>query len=174
MLEVFVLVKKKRSILMQFACAVVFMLALITLFFSCFIQFLIIAAVVLACIWYLMQFQTNLEYEYSYFDGEVRFAKIMNKSYRKTLRSYSMDEVIAIAPSGDRSVYRYEMNSKIKCKNYTSGYAGEPYYVMVVHAQGIGDLMIKFQPDEEYLDAVCMKYGQKVVRRPPEKKEEQE
>ena len=107
----------------------------------------------------------NKEFEYSFFDGDVRFAKVMNKSRRKALKSFSMDEVIQIAPAGDRCVYKYENDQSVKVIDYTSGYKDVPYYDMIVKNQDQISL-IKFEPDEKYLDAVCVKYAQKVVRRP--------
>ena len=42
----------------------------------------------------------------------------MNKSRRKRLAVYSMDEVSQIAPAGDRSVYRYETDKHYEDKHY--------------------------------------------------------
>lgn len=164
MLEIYVLVMKKPSIGILLLNALVLALAIVSLLLSCTVPFAIILAVLFAGIWYFIFMETRLEYEYSYFDGEARFAKIMNKSRRKKLQTYSLDEVIMIAPAGDRSVMNYENNPKIKRRNYTSRFKNVPYYDMVVRT-GDGTELIKFEPDDAYLDAVCVKYSQKVVRR---------
>lgn len=164
MLEVYVLVTKKPSIGILLLNALVLSLAIVSLLLSCSIPFAILLAVIFAGMYYFIFMETRLEYEYSYFDGDVRFAKIMNKSRRKNLRSYSMEEVVILAPAGDASVEKYEKDSKIKRKNYTSRFRNVPYYEMVVRA-GEGMILVKFEPDDAYLDAVCMKYGHKVVRR---------
>jgi translation initiation factor IF-1 len=121
-------------------------------------------AVIAFALWYLFQFRWNKEFEYSYFDGEVRFARISNKSRRKSLKVFPMDEVATIAPSEDRSVYKYENDNGMRIVDYTSGRKDEPYYVMIRKTGEVTEV-IRFEPDEKYLDAVCVKYGQKVIRR---------
>jgi hypothetical protein len=88
----------------------------------------------------------------------------MNKSRRKRLAVYTMEEVVQIAPAGDRCVYKYENDAAIKKLDYTSGRKDVPYYDMVVNIEGEMKL-IKFEPDDKYLDAVAVKYAQKLVRR---------
>ena len=117
-----------------------------------------IVSLVLACYSPLMLLMTLI------FDGEVRFAKIMNKSRRKRLAVYSMDEVSQIAPAGDRSVYRYETDHTVKVLDYTSQVKDQPYYEMVIQKEG-DTYLIKFEPDDKYLDAVQVKYAQKVIRK---------
>lgn len=166
MLEIYVLVERKKPMLLLLLNVLVLTLAVMSLMLSCLgLSFMIILAVVLGCVLYFLFLYLNQEYEYSYFDGDVRFARILNKSRRKNLKSYTMDEVIQIAPAGDRSVMKYENDPKVKKKNYTSGFRGVPYYEMVVRGSGDdGVVLIKFEPDDAYLNAVCMKYAQKVVR----------
>ena len=75
-----------------------------------------------------------------------------------------MDEVVTIAPAGDRSVYDYENDNSVQVKDYTSHKKDTPYYDLVIKKEA-GTLLIKYEPDDEYLDAVQVKYAQKVVRR---------
>ena len=165
MYEVYVLVKRKKSVATILLGALFLALAVAFLIASCVSMVAFCFVIVFTFLWYLFQFQMNKEFEYSFFDGDVRFAKVMNKSRRKALKSFSMDEVIQIAPAGDRCVYRYENDQSVKVIDYTSGYKDVPYYDMIVKNQDQISL-IKFEPDEKYLDAVCVKYAQKVVRRP--------
>ena len=76
----------------------------------------------------------------------------------------SMEEVLQIAPAGDRSMHKYENDSQVKKKDYTSGIHNVPYYEMAVKTTN-GISLIKFEPDDKYLDAVCMKFPQKVIRK---------
>lgn len=161
-MEVYVLVERKKNIFLK-ALAIILLiasvvLALLSMFAIIFLPF----AVVIGALGFFICTR-NYEFECSYFDGEVRFAKIINKSSRKKLKGYSMDEVMTIAPSGDRSVYRYEHEEKMKVNDYTSRTKDAKVYVMIVKGAN-GLEMIKFEPDEKYLDAVCVKYRQKVVR----------
>jgi hypothetical protein len=51
----------------------------------------------------------------------------------------------------------------VKKLDYTSGNKEALYYEMVVNDEN-GTKLIMFEPDDQYLDAVCVKYPQKVVR----------
>lgn len=167
MYEVYVLVAKKKSIILNLVACLFLVLAIATALMMCRFGIYTMIIVSLLCLtgWFFFQFRMNAEYEYSYFDGEVRFAKIMNKSRRRKLKTYVMDDVVVIAPAGDQRVSQYESRNDIKVKNYTSHKAGEPYYVMVAKNQDMQEL-IKFEPDEKFLEAVCVKYASRVVRRP--------
>jgi hypothetical protein len=124
--------------------------------------FFAVAVPFLAIAWYLHTKQ--MEYEYSYFDGDFRFAKIYNKQKRKNLRGYQVEDVIVIAPEGDRSLHKFQNNPQVKCRDLTSGYKNEgKVYCLVAKTEERYE-MTKFEPDEKYLDAVCIKYRQKVVR----------
>ena len=121
-MEVFTLIARKKNVALVFVSYLLVALAAISLLTIC-IGFApgILFAVVFGLIAYLMIMAQNTEFEYSYFDGELRFAKIKNKSRRKRLGIYSMESVAAIAPAGDRSVYNYENGNEIKKRsNYSS------------------------------------------------------
>lgn len=166
MLEIYVLVECKKSPLIRFLTYLSLLATVASLLLSCRYFVFMTVGVITIIIWYFLQFRQFKEYEYSYFDGECRFARIMNKSRRKRLRVISMDEVLQIAPAGDRSVSNYERDSAFKKIDYTSG-TGAPCYDLVIK-QKSGCQLIRFEPDEEYLNAVCVKYGQKVIRRKTE------
>lgn len=162
-MEVYVLVERKRPILLKICGLALLVTGGISLLFTAVGLFVFLPVAVVGILLGAFLHTRNYEYEYSYFDGDIRFAKIINKSRRKNLKGYAMNEVITIAPIGDRSVHQYLNNSDIKKKDYTSKKADRNIYVMVVKVAG-GIDVIKFEPDDKYLDAVCIKYRQKVVR----------
>ncbi|SFG03057.1 hypothetical protein SAMN04487761_10232 [Lachnospiraceae bacterium C7] len=162
MLEVYVLIEKAKTLpqkvitgITAVIFALLFLLALMSPVF-------VLAVIVIGIVLYLQLFKSYREYEYSYFDGEVRFALIKNKSKRKKLKGYTMDEVIQIAPAHDRTVMKYENTSDIVKKDFTSRKKGVPYYDMVVKTED-GLVLIMFEPDEKYLNAVNVKYRSKVI-----------
>ena len=165
MLEVYVFVEKKKSLMMKFFTVLFFVLGAYFLYASLRIGtflFIPLAIPFLAIGWYMKNKQ--MEYEYSYFDGDFRFAKIYNKQKRKNLRGYEIDDIVIIAPVGDPSLHRYEKNPQVKTRDLTSGYKKEgKVYCLVAKTEERFE-MTKFEPDEKYLDAVCIKYRQKVVR----------
>ena len=163
MYEVYVLVEKRKGLLANLLMLVSIFITIFSVLATIFVMPMSVSVAILfgALIWVMKK--RNVEFEYSYFDGELCFTKIINKSRRKTIKTYSMDEVQAIAPAGDRSVYNYENNSRVRVRNLTSGNSGAIVYSLVVKEQE-GLSLIKFEPDEKFLDAICMKYAQKVKR----------
>lgn len=161
-MEVYVLVERKKNMVLQFISTFLMIAGVVTivLAFVGFFMFLPFAVVEIA-VGYFLHKRYN-EYEYSYFDGDIRFAKIINKSKRKALKGYSMEDVLVLAPIDDRSVYNYLNDSNVKVRNLTSGKPNRRIYAIVVRSEGTE--LVKFEPDDKYLDAVCIKYGQKVVR----------
>jgi hypothetical protein len=164
MLEVYDLVPVRKSFLNIFFGVLTLALTILALLLSCMTQFAMPFVLVFGGIWYFLTFRAYKEFEYSYFEGEVRFAKVMNKSRRKSLAVYTMEMVLMIAPAGDRSIYKYEHDSAVTTRDYTSHRKGAPCYHMIVQ-QDSKIICIRFEPDEKYLEAVEQKYKPKVIRR---------
>ncbi len=164
MLEVYVFVDKKKSLAMKILTAFLFFAGAYFMYATILglLLYFAIAVPLLAIAWHLHTKQ--VEFEYSYFDGEFRFAKIFNKQKRKDLRGYNVEDVIVIAPEGDRSLHNYENNPQVKTRDLSSGYKNESKVYCLVAKTEERYEMTKFEPDEKYLDAVCIKYRQKVVR----------
>ena len=164
-MEVYVLVPVRKNPSQKILGVVMLVLMVLCLLCTCLgTAIMFPLAVVCGLVWYFLMNGSSKEFEYSYFDGEVRFARIINKSRRKSIGTYRMDEVMQIAPAGDRSVSHYENDASVKVFDYTSHNPGTPYYEMAIQREG-DTILIKFEPDEKYLSAVEVKYRSKVIRR---------
>lgn len=120
-------------------------------------------ALIFTFVWVWQNFYANIEYEYTYYEGELRLAKIINKAKRKNLAALDMEDVLAIAPKGDRSVYKYENDHSLKYKDLTSQDPMAKVYELVF--KGEKDMCRwEFEPDEEMLDAIRVKYPRTVVK----------
>ena len=157
-MEVYVLVPVRKTVVAKVVGTLMLVLAVVSLLAACLTSGITLCGIV----WFVLMGNSK-EFEYSYFDGEVRFAKVLNKNRRKSLGGYPMDDVIQIAPAGDRSVSQYEREG-VKVIDYTSHDKDTAYYDMVLKKEG-ETLLIKFEPDDKYLEAVEFKYRQKVIRR---------
>lgn len=122
-----------------------------------------IPAILCAIAWYFMAFRSDIEFEYTYYDGEMRFAKIKSKRKRKGIGKVQMEDVLAFAPKGDRSVYKYENDKNVSYKNLTSGDADAKVYEFVFKAEK-GISRYEIEPDEEMLDAILVKYPRSVIK----------
>ncbi len=150
--------KKVLNIVLFVAACILLLLAT---FVSPFLFF--IPAFLVVVIWVWQGFFSNVEYEYTYFDGDLRLARISNKSRRKNLADVNMEDVIMIAPKGDRSVYKYENDKSMKYKDLTSGEASAKVYELIFKSIK-GMYRYEFEPDEEMLDAIRIKYPRIVVK----------
>lgn len=119
-------------------------------------------AVIVTGLWAWRNFYYYIEYEYTYYETDVHIAKIINKAKRKNLADLNMDEVITIAPRGDRSVYRYENDKSTKYKDYTSGDKSAKVYELIYKTSD-GICRYEFEPDEEMLQAMKIKYPHTVI-----------
>ena len=116
-----------------------------------------------AVAWFFLCFRNDIEFEYTYYDGELRFAKIKGKSKRKNLGYVQMEDVIAIAPKGDRSVYKYENDKSVTYKNLTSLRPDAKVYELIFKEEK-GLNRYEIEASEELLDAIMVKYSRLVVK----------
>ena len=122
-----------------------------------------VPAVIVTFIWVWQAFYSRFEFEYTYYDGDLVFARIKNKAKRKQIAAINMEEVYICAPKGDRALYKYENDNSIKCKKLVSGLQGAKVYGIVVKGE---DAIVRyeFEPDEEFIEAMRIKYPQIVTK----------
>lgn len=163
-MEVYVLVRKKNTAFDKFMPYLMIAFELLSISLILITPIALLIALVFMGLWYFFQGRAYTEYEYSYFDGEVRLARIINKSKRKSMGEIGMDSVEKIAPAGHDSIAHYEKDSRVKVKDYTSGDSNVPYYEMVAKYDG-NIMLYKLELDDTFITEVSKKYGSKVVRR---------
>ncbi len=164
MKEKLVIVPRKRSTGKKVLTVALFLVTcLMFLLAMVYPLILTVPAVVLAVAWYFLAFQSDIEYEYTYYDGEIRFARIRAKRRRKELGYVPMDDVTIIAPKGDRSVYKYEEDRMMDRRDLTSAMPGARVYELVFKGEK-GMCRYEFEPDEEMLDEILIKYPRSVIK----------
>ena len=151
--EKLVIVPKQRTTGKKILIMVWFALACICILMSTFVTPLIfsVPAILFGVIWYFQAFQSDIEWEYTYFDGDLHMARIKAKRKRKRMAEISMEDVLMIAPKGDRG------------KNLTSGNADAKVYELIAKSEN-NITRYEFEPDEEMLDAIMVKYPRLVVK----------
>ena len=100
MQEKLVIVPKKTTGGHKAGMIAFFVLTCLCLVLSMFVSpvMFLVPTIIFGVIWYLFAFRSEVEYEYTYYDGDLRFAKIRNKAKRKKIAYLSMDDVLTIAP----------------------------------------------------------------------------
>ena len=162
-MEVYVLVTKQKSLFIKTTVLALFVTAAMSTLYVVLGYIAFSPMALLAWVIAFLLHTREVEYEYSYYDGELRFAQIINRKKRKELKSYQMEEVITIAPAEDLSIYQYLNDKSAKVRDYTTGTPNVLVYVAVVKGEN-GIELVTYEPDEKYIKEVCIKYGHKVKR----------
>lgn len=116
-----------------------------------------IPAALFLYLWYVLQQESRSEYEYSYIEGRLSFAKIKAKSKRKSIANVDMEDVILIAPSDAHELYNYHNNHQTTVRDCTSGREDVKTYE-VVYKSGTNTVDIVFEPDENMLQMIRVRY----------------
>ena len=163
MTEKLVIVPRKQIGMEKSLVLCLFAMACSMTFMSLFVSPIFLVPAIIAIWLWVWRFRRNIEFEYTYYDGDLNMARIINKAKRKHIASVNMEDVLLIAPRGDRSIYKYENDSSFKYKDLTSGApAGKVYAVVFKGEKGM--CRYEFEPDEAMLDAIRVKYPRAVVK----------
>ena len=101
----------------------------------------------------------NLEFEYSYFNGDLDVDKIMNREARKRLFSAKVKEMDIIAPTDSDALRGYQ---HLKVLDYSSQKPDRSTYEMVATYRG-EKVRMRFEPNNEMLNAMRDIAPRKVV-----------
>ena len=140
------LVKAKQSMAAKFLK--VFLIVLTVLFGIIMFIFMPAMLLALACGLgaYFVNLSSDLEYEYLYLDKELSVDKVMAKSKRKRVASYSLDRMEILAPIKSYHLDNYK-NRNVKVKDYSIGMELQPDKRYAMYYEG-GEKII-FNPSEE-------------------------
>lgn len=107
------------------------------------------------------------EYEYIFLNGDIDFARIVNKSKRTELLTVSMQEVELVAPKGSEKLRPYENAPKERFQvlDYSSLKADhkDRMYEMICKAENKSYRII-FEPNEKMLEAMWLASPRTVVK----------
>ncbi len=165
MFENLVIIQRKKSVGKKIGAAVLLFLMLVCFYLGTVISPFIfeIPAVVCGISGFFLIFKSNVEYEYSYFDGELKITKIKDKRTRKRQEIITMEKVLLIAPSGHEDLKKYEADRNLFRKDYTSRDRQRQVYELVINTEE-GTELLSFEPDEKMLDAMRGKYARVVIK----------
>jgi len=95
---------------------------------------------------YFVNLNTDLEYEYLYLDKELTVDKVMAKTRRKRVASYSLDRMEILAPVKSYRLDNYK-NRSVKVKDYSIGEELQPDKRYAMFYEGGEKIMLS--PTEE-------------------------
>ncbi len=146
------LVARKPSVILNFLKILLIMLTAVFLFLG---LMGIVAGLVIGIVTgvgaYFATMNANIEYEYLYVDKEISVDKVMAKSRRKKVGTYSVEQMEIFAPLNSHRLDSYK-NRNTKTLDYSSGIAAQPEkrYMMVCN----GGINVILEPNEAMIRAV--------------------
>lgn len=159
-----VMVKRKASFAQLFLKYLLYVLTALFFLASIVISpLLFVLFIALGVASYFYTLSSDLEYEYTYIEGELAIDKIKSKSRRKKVTKIDMDELMIIAPKGHRELNSYYNNKDCKQINVTSNEPGRKIYD-AAYRHGSSMEIISFEPDDNILDKIRTKYPRKVIK----------
>ncbi|MBQ1598995.1 MAG: hypothetical protein IIT72_01060 [Lachnospiraceae bacterium] len=148
-------VSRKPSTVSKVLKIVMIVLAVITFVLGLVVPYLLIMPLLFAALAWYYQMNSQIDFDYSYTNGVIEIAKVMNKSRRKQMLSVEMKDVVVVAVSKSDPVRAY-VGRRMKTYDCTAHEEGVKYYCMIFknpdHSNQEEKLL--FQPDEEFLDAM--------------------
>lgn len=104
---------------------------------------------------------TNIEYEYAFFEDDFTVDKIINKSKRKRLKRVNFRKMDIVAPENSKRLGGNPDSKAIKL-DYSALDDSYKDYVAVVFTEEGQRMEIKFSPNEELLAVLNRKYPRKI------------
>ena len=111
--------------------------------------------------YYLILPNFDLEYEYLYVNGDFDIDKIMNKTRRKRVASYTLEEMEIIAPSSSHDLDPWR--GKASVKDYTSGQMNKNSYTALYNTSS-GQLLVMLELDEDVIRDIRRLAPRKISR----------
>ena len=147
------LVKQKQSGLKRFLKVFLIVLTVLMFIVMLIIPFAFLLAIAAGAGAYVLHLFSDLEYEYLYLDRELVVDKVMAKTRRKRVGTYSLDRIEILAPIKSYHLDNYR-NRTAKAKDYSIGEELKPDRRYVMYYEG--NQRIILSPSEELIQA--MKY----------------
>lgn len=145
------LVKQKQSGLGKFLKYLLIMLTVVFAILMLIIPLAFIIAVAAGIGVYFVNMFTDLEYEYLYLDKELVVDKVMAKSRRKRVGTYSVDRMEILAPVKSYHLDGFK-NRNVKVKDYSIGEELQPDKRYAMFYEGGEKILLS--PSEELVKAV--------------------
>ena len=147
------LVARKSSMMMTFLKFFLIMMAAVLLLFGVGTGYVValILGIVAGVGAYFATMNANIEYEYLYVDKEISVDKVLAKSKRKKVGTYSVEQMEIFAPLSSHRLDSYR-NRDTKTVDYSSGIESQPErrYMMVCN----GGIRVILEPNEALIKAV--------------------
>lgn len=145
------LVSQKSSPFMKFLKVLFTMLAVVFFLVGLIFVFAWIVALIAAVAAYYFNGKCDMEFEYLYVDREISIDRIMAKSRRKKVGTYSLDRVEIFAPVNSYHLDGFK-NRQVKEIDYSIGTVEQPDRRYALYYEG--GIKLLMSPSPEFIKAI--------------------
>lgn len=148
------MVKSKSNIWIKTAEMFFIILAVLAFFIGAFTGMFIVVLVSVAVGYgaYYLGMNADVEYEYLYCDKEISVDKILNKSRRKHVATYSLDKIEIMAPLKSYHLDGYKNRTFKNNFDYSSKVENQPERRYVFFYEG--NTKVVFEPDARMVNVI--------------------
>lgn len=145
------LVARKSSGIMSFLKILLIMLTVVFVLIGMVFVPGLLVAIVTGIGAYFSYMNADVEYEYLYLDKEISIDKVMAKSRRKKVGTFSVEKMEIMAPYNSYRLDNYK-NREMKTVDYSSGVEQKPEkrYIMICE----GGKKVILEPNEAMVKAI--------------------
>lgn len=138
-------------------CLILFTLILL-LYGAMYQALIMMLGIIMVPVSFVVMKRRYREYEYLLVSDELDIAVVKNKSKRKKINSYTLNELQCMAPVHSHRLDRYHSNPQVKVFDYSSGNKEHEIYSMIFASHGMLQ-EVKVEPNRTMLDEVKLHHA---------------
>lgn len=142
----------KRGLMLMADSTALFGATIVLLGYTAWFVLALFGLIVMGVLTFLVFRNTNLEYEYCYFEGEMMVDKIMGKSSRKRLATFDFNKLDIMAPADSPRLHN-ALNQKV-IDYSTANPEDLSYCAVVANAATNQKVVLRFTPNEDIVAAI--------------------
>ena len=146
------LVARKPSTILTFFKVLLIMMTAVFVFLGLMFTPGLLVAIITGVAAYFTYMNADVEYEYLYLDKEISVDKVMAKSKRKKMGSFSVEQMEIMAPVNSHRLDSYKNRQVKKTHDFSSGKASQPEKRYMLFFSG--DTKVILEPNEAMIKAI--------------------
>ncbi len=119
--------------------------------------FMLVPTILFAVLIFYLYRNTELDFDYTYVNGSLGFAKVMHKQMRKSLFSIEASDILAMGPENVSAIARYNNpdQPKLETHDFSAHSEEKRDWIIIYHDQAKNaNKKIIFNPSENLVSAI--------------------
>lgn len=151
------LVKQNATLAASLKKAGLVLATIITVYLAFLSPFMLVLPIIMIVVDYFVFKRMDLEYEYTYYNGDLDIDRIKGKQTRKRMLEINVKDIEVLAPTGSIELQPYQ---QLKTYNFSSN-SGNRTYEMVICQKGM-KVKVIFEPNATILESMKLLEPRKI------------